>query len=249
VVLQTDITTVEQLDAILDDETDHRLVVVKFYASWYVHWFKHRALLESPLSPLSSWSLFGYQFRCKTCAVVGLKMDKLASEHADWVSRSNIDSSSPPNDATIGARRGAVRFVNVEYGAARDVCRQLKIERLPTIFMYMPKASCDSSDTSSSRTMQKVHGFSCSSKDFHLVQDLLTGYVQQQQRQMETTSQESFESTLDAGRDLIQATLEAETNQVYGELLSDPTLLPAADAAAATSTTNASLWRRLRQRF
>jgi hypothetical protein len=38
--LQTDITTVEQLDAILDDETDHRLVVVKFYASWYVQWFR-----------------------------------------------------------------------------------------------------------------------------------------------------------------------------------------------------------------
>jgi hypothetical protein len=45
--LQTDITTVEQLDAILDDETDHRLVVVKFYASWYVHWFRHHG---SPLN-------------------------------------------------------------------------------------------------------------------------------------------------------------------------------------------------------
>jgi hypothetical protein len=180
-------------------------------------------------------------------------MDRLASEHADWVSRSNIDSSSPPGDAMVGSRRGAVRFVNVEYGAARDVFRQLKIERLPTIFMYMPKASCDSGDTSSSRTMQKVQDFSCSSKDFQRVQDLVTGYVQQQQRQMETASQESFEATLGAGRDLIQATLEAESNQVYRELLSDPTLLTRTDAAAtttaATSTTDASFWRRLRQRF
>lgn len=133
--------------------------------------------------------------RCKSCAKFGRKLDKLAAEHADWVSKNHHDTVVKPGD---------LRIVNVEYGAARELCKNLGISRLPTVHMYMGG--------------EKVQDFSCPPSKFDRVKDLVKAYTKKQKAAAAAaappttaaSSEADFEQVLDQGRSLVQKHLEVE---------------------------------------
>lgn len=175
--------------------------------------------------------------------MLGLKMDKLALDHADRRVDSTISNSR--------RNEGQVRILNVEYGAARELCQQMNIARLPTIHMYMPSSSSsrsiqttsddrESTTTTSSNVigrMTKVQDFSCSLKDFQRVKDLTAGYilVQQQQQQetppmaatriqsksrpLEHNLRSTTTSTTPLDEEFFEATLDAGRNLIQSQLL------------------------------
>jgi hypothetical protein len=127
-------------------------------------------------------------------------MDQLASEHADWVADST-EIGAPSKKIT---KTGKVRIFNVEYGAARELCIEQGIHQLPTVHMYK-------TDRSFLRrgVRTKVQDFACPPRDFQRVRDLTKGYILQQQGVKEVTAndEKGFEAKLNAGYDMIQATL------------------------------------------
>lgn len=173
--LQTNISTAAELEAFLHNGDD-RLVIVKFYASW-----------------------------CKSCALFSIKLDKLALQHADWVSK---------KDGTTVEKRGSVRIVNIEYGAARELCCALQVKKLPTVYMYTSAAGI----SAAGEGMARVQDFSCPPSQFQRLQDLTAAYLQQQKRR-ETVVAQQFEAKLAAGSNMIQeqlaAQLPAAAEQVY----------------------------------
>jgi hypothetical protein len=171
--------------------------------------------------------------------MVAVKMDKLAAEHADWVDK---------NSESAVAKRGSLRIVNIEYGAARELCIELGIAKLPTIHMYMPAVSPDTNNNNSVM-MTRVQDFSCSPREFHRVKDLTASYLKQQARAAAATTakaspvkKDAFEAKLDAGRDLIQARLAAELPAAAAQFYAD-----AAVAAAVNEEPKKRFWRRFRK--
>lgn len=198
--LQTNISTAAELEAFLHNGDD-RLVIVKFYASW-----------------------------CKSCALFSIKLDKLALQHADWVSK---------KDGTTVEKRGSVRIVNIEYGAARELCCALQVKKLPTVYMYTAAASGISA---AGEGMARVQDFSCPPSQFQRLQDLTAAYLQQQQRR-EADAAKQFEAKLAAGSNMIQEQLAAQLPEAAEQVYS-------AAAAAVVVKEECSfkqrLWNRLR---
>jgi hypothetical protein len=185
-------------------------------------------------------------------------MSKLAAEHADWVNKEGGDV----------VQRGGLRIVNIEYGAARELCVELQITRLPTVQMYMPVASAErgAATTTTGTLMQKVQDFSCPPSQFHRLQDFTEFYLKKQQARSPSVTainrapdvgvvqaknhEDAFEAKLDAGRDLIREKFAAQLPAAAAQLYA------AAGAAAKEEeeednlepTKNTRFWSRLRNR-
>lgn len=159
-----------------------------------------------------------------------MKMDKLAAEHADWVQKSDVGGD-------VIQKRGSLRIVNVEYGAARELCTELQIARLPTLHLYMPGAET-TAKTNTATTMQRVQDFVCPPSEFHRLQDLTAFYLKKQKQQQTAvidptvtcsrgpvptamnlqSANDAFEAKLDAGRNLIREKLAAQLPAVAAKL-------------------------------
>ena len=95
-----------------------------------------------------------------------------------------LQQAAAPGEIVVGELTRRLTAGGVEYGAARELCLQLGIVRLPTIQMYVTAADTPTTttrSTSSSSRMKKVQDFSCTPKEFQRVQDLTAGYIQQHQ--------------------------------------------------------------------
>lgn len=114
-----------------------------------------------------------------------------AAQHADIVDKNYKD---------LVRNRGTVRIVNVEYGAAMELCRALHVKQLPTVHLY--------------QSGQKVQDFICPPSQFHRVTELTEYYVKRNTKNTGATpkqqQQQLFESTLDKGRNMIQRKLQEE---------------------------------------
>jgi hypothetical protein len=173
--------------------------------------------------------------RCKSCAKVSLKMNQLASEHADWIAIPN--QQSPNHDAanivaetpTEITRHGAIRIINVEYGAARELCIERGIQQLPSIHMYTTTASTMAHrNCVADKERVKVQDFPCSPRDFRRVRDLTMSYIEQQQhRTNDFWTNNSIDdefllaAKLKSGSDMIQSSLLAEKQQ-WSSVISTP---------------------------
>jgi hypothetical protein len=107
-------------------------------------------------------------------------MDQLASEHADWIATSTEKDVGVVQP--IITKVGTVRIVNVEYGAARELCITQGIHQLPTIHMYITTTNTtDGPSSGNQRVRTKVQDFPCPPGEFQRVRDLTKGYIQQRQ--------------------------------------------------------------------
>ena len=140
-------------------------------------------------------------------------MDKLAAEHADWVRDGQV------------TQRGAVRVVNVEYGAATALCQQLGIVQLPTIHLY---AAATKAITPQQR-LAKIHDMVCAPRDFPIIRDWTETYVNHHH-----TANTAFAETLKAGGEMIENRLAAL------DVAPSESEVP---AATTTTTRSRSLWR------
>jgi len=144
-----------------------------------------------------------------------------------------------------------VRIVTIEYGAAKELCQTLHVQKLPTVHMY--------------QSGKKVQDFCCPPPQFVRVQELTEFYVRQRQSKQQQSSsaststvpkeQELFEATLDQGRSLIQGKLEEEAAaaavtakglQAAAELYYSSSSSQKEEPPAAT-TTKPGFWQRIRR--
>jgi hypothetical protein len=155
-------------------------------------------------------------------------MNQLASEHADWIAIPN--QQSPNHDAanivaetpTEITRHGTIRIINVEYGAAKELCIERGIQQLPSIHMYTTTASTMAHRSCvAEKERVKVQDFPCPPRDFRHVRDLTMSYIEQQQQQANDSWTNNsiddellLKAKLDLGRDMIQSSLLAEKQQV-----------------------------------
>mgnify|MGYP003401754304 CR=1 FL=1 len=151
-----------------------------------------------------------------------MKLDRLANTHADLVNRRGDI-----------IERGNLRIATVEYSEARDLCVALELEKLPTIHMYMP--------SNDNVMMQKVQDFATTPKEFHVVQDLATYYLDKQKRDQQLRELE-FEAALARGHDMIQSSLAS--SELAQQLVDRAGEVYAASKAAPKK---ASLWGRIRK--
>lgn len=142
-------------------------------------------------------------YRCKSCAKVGLKLDQFARKNADLMDRKTGHVT----------KKGNVRIAHVEYTANKELISELQIEKLPTIQMYRRD------DTG---TLQKVEDFSTVPSQFHRVQEKATYHMEAQAYQRKQAAKQrefDFETSLDVGAELIQQTLEQQSNSGLAQLL------------------------------
>jgi hypothetical protein len=155
-------------------------------------------------------------------------MNQLASEHADWIAIPN--QQSPNHDSanivaetpTEITRHGTIRIINVEYGAAKELCIERGIQQLPSIHMYTTTASTMAHRSCvADKERVKVQDFPCPPRDFRHVRDLTMSYIEQQQQQANDSWTNNsiddellLKAKLDLGRDMIQSSLLAEKQQV-----------------------------------
>ena len=194
-----------------------------------------------------------YHFlRCKSCAKFSRKLDHLAAQHADIVDKNHGHVRN----------HGAIRIVNVEYGAAMELCRSLHVKQLPTVHLY--------------QNGRRVQDFVCPPSQFHRLEDLTEFYVNLQskkesllQTQTHTTNsnqqsnEELFEATINQGRNMIQGKLREEelakvvlqenSSQVPdAPSVHDPALLAVANTAGGdrkitTGSSKLRFWDRFRR--
>ena len=184
------------------------------------------------------------RFRCKSCAKFSRKLDLFAAQNADIVDKNYKD---------LVRKRGTVRIVNIEYGAAKELCRSLHVKQLPTVHLY--------------QSGQKVQDFICPPSQFHRVTELAEYYIRQYTntgvaRTLETTKQQHqeqlFESTLDKGHNMIQRKLrEAELAKGLQEKAQVAFAPPDAEPSSSvpfsvggdgkTATRKAGFWNRFRR--
>ena len=122
----------------------------------------------------------------------------------------------------------------MEYGASRELCKALGVKRLPTVHMYQGG--------------QKVQDFCCPPPKFHRVNELTDYYLKRQSRNQR---EQSFESTLDKGRELIQGKLDQEKEMAKGLQAAAETVYTKAAAATAAEPAPAKktrFWHRFRNR-
>jgi hypothetical protein len=194
------VESTEDFNSFVYDQDDGRLVIVKFHASWCVAFPR---LCASPDNWKASdtslcFALLSYiifSCRCKSCARFKLHIDKLRSEHADLINGSGCIELP-----------GAVRFASVEWTANSDLCRQLKITKLPTTRFYA--------------NTKLVHEFTVGAASFDQIKSATAFYLLKQQQQQSQADEKALKATLVKGDQLVaQVFLESKQQQAEIEPL------------------------------